>query len=115
MDGTILCNGDSTDEICTYSCNQGFYLEGNEQRTCQSNEEWTGVEPQCLKFTCPELEIESSLLLEQCENTVFSVCTVACKEESYVDGVELYYTQTCAIDAEDNTYWVNNNKTCQGK
>ena len=35
-----------TDEV-TYTCFQGYQLQGSDRRTCQSNRQWSGSVPQC--------------------------------------------------------------------
>ena len=38
----------------TYSCNEGYRLDGASTRICQSNSEWSGQEPVCVgAFTTP--------------------------------------------------------------
>ena len=33
----------------TYSCNSGYILSGNSNRTCQGSGNWTGTAPICVK------------------------------------------------------------------
>ncbi len=45
----------SCESTVFYTCNQGFRLQGNQQRTCQGNGEWTGSTPTCVPgMTCAE-------------------------------------------------------------
>ena len=41
LTGTIV------DSTATYSCNDGFTLEGQSTRTCQDDGEWSGSAPTC--------------------------------------------------------------------
>ena len=50
--GNINCelgdNGVPTDgDTCSYTCNDGYELTGNEMRTCQSNGSWSGNHDVC--------------------------------------------------------------------
>ena len=36
------------DAVAAYTCDQGYDLVGDEMRTCQTNGQWTGVEPNCM-------------------------------------------------------------------
>ena len=36
------------DAVAAYTCDQGYDLVGDEMRTCQANEQWTGAEPNCM-------------------------------------------------------------------
>ena len=45
--GLIVTTGTQFGSTATYSCLPGFNLVGNEQRTCQANGFWSGIEPFC--------------------------------------------------------------------
>ena len=113
--------------VATYSCNEGFILNGDETRTCQSDEQWSGNDP-----TCERKNITNSILLcsyyfnfyiaVQCpllsdpdngqvtlESTVFlSVATYSCNEGFILNGDE---TRTCQSDEQ----WSGNDPTCERK
>lgn len=44
QNGEILFTGRSTAQ---YSCDPGFYLEGEDSRMCFENTSWSGMEPTC--------------------------------------------------------------------
>ena len=33
--------------VVTYTCDEGYTLQGANSRTCQNNEQWSGSVPQC--------------------------------------------------------------------
>ncbi len=114
MYGQVTCTGASvTGTSCTYTCDEGFYLEGNMIRTCKSDSSWSGENPSCLKLACPELEPEDSalILLPCAENIDESVCISTCEEGKYIDGNDLYQTQTCSFG--QNLFWTDA-KLCLG-
>ena len=50
--GVINCSvGDdgvpSYEDTCSFTCNIGYWLIGSDTRTCQSNGNWSGIEPSC--------------------------------------------------------------------
>ena len=50
--GRISCSlGDdgvaSHEDTCSYTCNTGYELTGNDTRTCQSNGSWSGTDDIC--------------------------------------------------------------------
>ena len=52
--GTINCSlGDdgvpSYEDTCSFTCDTGYELTGNDTRTCQSNGIWSGSDPVCRK------------------------------------------------------------------
>ena len=48
-DGSRTINSTIVGSVVMYSCNEGFMLEGDENRVCQSNQEWSGELPNCIR------------------------------------------------------------------
>ena len=51
-DGVMNCsftnNGDASyEDICSFTCNTGYELTGNDTRNCQSDRSWSGTESIC--------------------------------------------------------------------
>lgn len=46
-DGSVSLSGTTVGSTATYSCNDGFTLQGQSTRTCQSNSQWSGSAPTC--------------------------------------------------------------------
>lgn len=46
-DGRVMFNSTKFNHSATYTCNDGFELEGNRTRTCQANGEWSGSNSTC--------------------------------------------------------------------
>ena len=56
-DGTVTYNqatagrGDTElGAVATYECNELFALNGNANRTCQADSNWSGTDPMCGKY-----------------------------------------------------------------
>jgi len=49
--GDIDCSGLFFEDTCTFSCNDGYELTGSENRTCQSDQTWSGTETTCTRGT----------------------------------------------------------------
>lgn len=45
--GNVVLSGTTLGSLATYSCIEGYELNGEEQRTCQMDRTWSGVEPTC--------------------------------------------------------------------
>ena len=43
--------GVTVGSVATYECDTGRVLEGNAQRTCQANGNWSGSEPTCGEYS----------------------------------------------------------------
>ncbi|XP_066283044.1 sushi, von Willebrand factor type A, EGF and pentraxin domain-containing protein 1-like [Branchiostoma lanceolatum] len=42
-------------DTVTYDCSTGFQLVGDQTRTCQSDQQWSGTQPYCQRLQCPQL------------------------------------------------------------
>ena len=47
--GIIDCTGSQFEDTCTFSCDDGYEPTGSENRTCQSDQTWSGTEPMCVQ------------------------------------------------------------------
>ena len=45
--GHVELSGTEEGSIATYTCSEGFELEGTQTRVCQSDGTWSGKEPTC--------------------------------------------------------------------
>ena len=45
--GEKVSSGSFVGDTVTYSCNSGFNLSGDANRTCQSDGQWSGAQPKC--------------------------------------------------------------------
>ena len=45
--GSVIHNSNVTNGIATYTCNDGFTLEGNMHRVCINGSGWNGTLPMC--------------------------------------------------------------------
>ena len=46
-EGSVSINGTIVGSTATYTCNDGFTLQGGSTRTCQTNGQWSGSAPIC--------------------------------------------------------------------
>ena len=46
-DGLVSITGTTVGSTATYTCNDGFGLQGQSTRTCQTNGQWSGSAPIC--------------------------------------------------------------------
>ena len=71
----------SYENTCSFTCNTGYELTGSSERTCQSNESWSGSPVSCIIMECPSSSIPmNSMLAEYCSNTYQSICELQYQE-----------------------------------
>ena len=49
--GQLYYVGRSYNDRVNFSCNPGYLLIGTSIRTCQSNGQWSGIQPSCSEYT----------------------------------------------------------------
>ncbi|XP_065896438.1 P-selectin-like [Dysidea avara] len=82
--GSVMCDyGDdgttSYQDICRYTCADGFEIMGSSSRICLSTGMWSNDEPMCTRVSCPTLNHPAN-------------GTISCSSGSYQDAV---YEVTC--------------------
>ncbi|KAI8510781.1 hypothetical protein Bbelb_116970 [Branchiostoma belcheri] len=50
-----ISGGSSYGNVVTYYCDAGYEISGDKERTCQSDQTWSGTQPTCARKPCPEL------------------------------------------------------------
>ncbi|XP_078661435.1 CUB and sushi domain-containing protein 3-like [Branchiostoma floridae x Branchiostoma belcheri] len=95
----LLNNGNRTEghlygDTVTFSCNEGYELIGSENRTCQANQSWSGVQTNCSKKACPELPLPNNG--NRTEGHLYGdTVTFSCNEGYELIGSE---NRTCQAD-----------------
>ena len=83
MNGIINCSlGDyHYEDTCSFTCNIGYEITGNDTRTCQSNGSWSGSPVSCIIMECLSSSLPmNSMLADSCSGTYQSVCELECPE-----------------------------------
>ncbi|XP_065896437.1 sushi, von Willebrand factor type A, EGF and pentraxin domain-containing protein 1-like [Dysidea avara] len=101
--GSVMCDyGDdgttSYQDICRYTCVDGFEIMGSSSRTCLSTGMWSNDEPMCTRVSCPTLNHPAN-------------GTISCSSGSNQDVV---YEVTCNFTC-DTGYQLtsgSNSRTC---
>lgn len=57
VNGSVVGPTSTFPSMVTYSCDEGFELEGEASRMCQANGKWTGSDPMCGKFVQDVVEV----------------------------------------------------------
>ena len=54
LNGTVMLNSTLLDSVAMYTCDDGFAFEPmrSDSRICESDGEWTGMEPTCIGKYC---------------------------------------------------------------
>jgi len=112
VNGHASCNGSMFEDVCTFTCDDGYDLSGTPIRTCQSDQTWSGSEATCSKGTmlfeviydgicflyvaqCPVLTAPENGSIS-CSGTEFEdICNITCDDGFVVNGSN---TITCGED-----------------
>ncbi|XP_026014081.1 P-selectin-like [Astatotilapia calliptera] len=112
--GHINCS--STESVyncqCSFTCDQGYSLEGPELLTCDHHGNWTAEKPTCQAILCQNPEREAPLIMQCSESETElrpnSTCSFSCEE-----GFELQGANT--IKCSEDGQWNENIPTCKAK
>ena len=77
--GLVTITGTDIGDLATYSCNEGFVLEGDATRTCGQPGFWSGAEPICKcmysLIPVPPFSAEEGLVLAVFWTIIVVSCT----------------------------------------
>ena len=116
VNGNHNCTGAGdgvTGDVCAYTCDSGYAIEGSEYLTCLETSSWSEVEPSCVEETCNSLTpTEDYLIARPCMTTFGSSCTILCPN-GYTNGSSDvdYYQRSCVMDSNNQLTWTET-KTC---
>ncbi|XP_035682609.1 polycystic kidney disease protein 1-like 2 [Branchiostoma floridae] len=91
-------------DVVTYHCDPGYEISGDEERTCQSDQTWSGTQPTCSRKACQELPIPNNGI--RTEGHLYGdKVTFSCNEGYELIGSE---NRTC----QANQSWSGMQPTC---
>ncbi|KAL6486013.1 hypothetical protein MHYP_G00054050 [Metynnis hypsauchen] len=110
--GRMNCSGGSFGSSCSFSCNDGFHLQGVPETTCMKSAEWSQEVPYCEVVQCSDLT-ESLHGSMQCEHPVGyfgyqSSCEFSCEE-----GYTLRGSSSSRLMCEASGHWNGFQPTCE--
>ena len=113
VNGTFECPNGVFENICTFSCNAGYELQGPNNGTCLANQSWSGGDPICVALNCSTsspLNNSQLVLQSSCDTQYQSTCTTVC-----VDGYTgVGGSYTCVVtDENTNSVGWNGSSSCQ--
>ena len=113
LNGSITCTGEQvTDESCSFSCEPGFGLEGSLNRTCQTNNTWTGLPTSCSLLHCSALEpTDDSFVVSPCNTAYQSTCAIACLPGYYMQELGLK-SMSCVLGSSPHSVIWTERPTC---
>ncbi|XP_078370477.1 uncharacterized protein LOC144654268 isoform X2 [Oculina patagonica] len=109
--GRMNCSGLVTNETCWFTCEDGYDIQGSENRTCLNSSEWSGQQASCNVKSCGTLyPPEKGKVLLPCYTTFGSTCTRDCEDGYVALGDNL---ATCRLINSSNVAWDIGNFTCE--
>ncbi|XP_078603365.1 CUB and sushi domain-containing protein 3-like [Branchiostoma floridae x Branchiostoma japonicum] len=91
-------------DVITYHCYPGYEISGDEERTCQSDQTWSGTQPTCSRTTCPILPVPNNGSRTE-GNLYGDKVTFSCNEGYELIGSE---NRTC----QANQSWSGTQPNC---
>ncbi|CAI8033447.1 CUB and sushi domain-containing protein 1, partial [Geodia barretti] len=100
----VMVAGTTPGDAATYTCNEGYKLDGVSTRTCGPDGQWSPEEPKCLAM-CPTPTDPANGMVVAEGNCEGDTATYTCNEGYKLDGVE---TTTCGPDGQ----WSSDRPVC---
>ncbi|CAK8692977.1 unnamed protein product [Clavelina lepadiformis] len=114
--GLVTCSdGNSVGSVCKFACAEGFYMTGNDTRTCMKGKRnrWDNNRPSCNPFLCnpPHTDPLNGAVVCSKGNALDSKCQFTCKGGYFLNGSPL---STCGYDVTHgkNANWDYLAPTC---
>ncbi|XP_066271291.1 sushi, von Willebrand factor type A, EGF and pentraxin domain-containing protein 1-like [Branchiostoma lanceolatum] len=85
----------SYQDVVTFTCNQGYELNGAARVTCQADQRWSASIPSCQPRECPTLTLANGALIPAGANSYQEVITFTCNQGYELDGAS---STTCQAD-----------------
>ncbi|KAE8294240.1 P-selectin CD62 antigen-like family member P Granule membrane protein 140 [Larimichthys crocea] len=97
---------------CNFTCQEGYYLTGDNTLTCLASKQWSKPTPTCTVVQCNSLKAPLNASI-QCQDPIGvysygSICTVQCEE-----GFDLIGTNRTKCSSHGN--WTHALPVCQAK
>ena len=105
--GSITYDPDTN--VATYSCDQPEYAPTIPQRTCQSDNQWSGMTVICSTVMCPTLSNPANGQVTVSTHTVGSVATYTCNNGYNLTGANM----TMCVKNGVLGKWSPKEPTCQ--
>uniref|UniRef100_A0A493U049 E-selectin n=1 Tax=Anas platyrhynchos platyrhynchos TaxID=8840 RepID=A0A493U049_ANAPP len=112
--GSVNCSDPSVNVIwgtnCTFTCEEGFVLEGPDTLQCESSGNWTKEQPSCKAVTCPALTPIANGSVT-CSHPSANVtwgnnCTFTCEEGFVLKGPD-------TLHCESSGNWTEEQPSCK--
>ncbi|XP_046582138.1 uncharacterized protein LOC124289267 [Haliotis rubra] len=93
--------------ICRYSCDYGFWMDGNSRRDCRKSGSWSSSTPTCRRRSCGSPSLPSRALSVSCSNGYYyqSQCTLNCDWRRGYSPARRSYVRCFGTGYWDYNYW----------
>ncbi|XP_072552073.1 E-selectin [Salminus brasiliensis] len=90
VNGRMVCSGDSPNysSSCSFSCDDGFQLNGAPEMSCTESAQWSQEMPYCEAIRCPTLEgpVNGRMTCSGDSVSYGSSCSFSCDDGFYLKG-----------------------------
>ncbi|GAA6093773.1 uncharacterized protein LOC113647597 [Tachysurus ichikawai] len=109
QNGIVSCTDQtlSKGSICSFTCSEGFIMEGALSTECTDTGEWSTNIPSCTEVRCPDLQKPNNGLINCSSEPLFNTtCSFSCLDDYQLQGHEMVL---CSL----NGNWTGEVPECQ--